>query len=361
VIANLDVVIEELREVHRQRNAGAIEELLEAATEARAGANEARKVVRSLKAFARSEDDQRSPQDVHQLLDQAIELTRNETRHRAKVVKAYGDLARVNADPSKLTQVFVHLLVNAAQALDGGRAHQNWIRIDTYSGEDGSAVIEVSDSGPGIAAPLLPRVFEPFLTTRPVGQGSGLGLAVSHGIVSSLAGQISAENLDGGGACIRVTLPAAAFDESARHSSMAPASSGVPEGTVLVIDDDVRVGRSLRRVLQRHHHVTVVERGSDALELIRAGQQFDVILCDLMMPEMTGMELFRELERYAPDVTHDVIFITGGAFSAEAEAFLARVPNQVIEKPFDPRNLRATIRTNVLLRRGGSDRSSSLG
>jgi CheY-like chemotaxis protein len=146
-----------------------------------------------------------------------------------------------------------------------------------------------------------------------------------------------------------------------RHSSAAPASSGVVDGRVLVIDDDVRVGRSLRRVLRHHHHVTVVERGSEALELIRAGQQFDVILCDLMMPEMTGMEVYRELARIAPAVTNDIIFITGGAFSAEADAFLESVPNQVIEKPFDPRNLRATIRAYVQLSKSAGPERSKLG
>jgi CheY-like chemotaxis protein len=104
-----------------------------------------------------------------------------------------------------------------------------------------------------------------------------------------------------------------------------------------------------------------VERGSEALELIRRGERYDVILCDLMMPEMTGMDVYRELSRFAPDVTDDIIFITGGTFSNEADAFLARVPNQVIEKPFDPRNLRATIRAIVQLRRNVADERSGIG
>ena len=360
VIANLDVVTEELRERPEKWSGAALKEVLAAAEEARAGADEARKVVRSLKALTHGDEEHRSPQDVNQLLDEAIELTRNETRHRAQVNKHYGEVPRVRADPSKLTQVFVHLLVNAAQALDGRRANDNWIRVHTYVGDEGAVVVEVMDSGSGIPDAIRERMFEPFLTTRAVGGGTGLGLAVSHGIVNALGGRISGENLAGGGACFRITLPIAS-DETSRHSSMAPVSSGVPDGRVLIIDDDLRVGNSLRRVLRRHHEVTVVERGSEALELIRRGERYDVILCDLMMPEMTGMDVYRELSRFAPDVTDDIIFITGGTFSNEADAFLARVPNQVIEKPFDPRNLRATIRAIVQLRRNVADERSGIG
>jgi len=144
----------------------------------------------------------------------------------------------------------------------------------------------------------------------------------------------------------RVILPAAALDVPEIEPS-APGSGGSPmgrRGHVLVVDDDPIVGSTLRRVLADEHDVTLATNGRHALELLSGGQKFDVMLCDLMMPEMTGIDLYQELSRTIPGAVERMVFITGGAFTPTARAFLDEVPNQRLEKPFAVQNLRALVR-----------------
>jgi len=118
-------------------------------------------------------------------------------------------------------------------------------------------------------------------------------------------------------------------------------------GRVLVIDDEVMVAKAIQRVLSFEHEVVAVEQAAQALERIRSGERFDVILCDLMMPQMTGMDLYAELCRYDVELASRVIFLTGGAFTVAARAFLAEVENQRVEKPFDTQHLRALVNDRI--------------
>jgi CheY-like chemotaxis protein len=133
-----------------------------------------------------------------------------------------------------------------------------------------------------------------------------------------------------------------------------PAEARKREGRILVVDDDPMVGTTLRRVLERDHEVTVVESGREALTLIGAGLRYDVILCDVMMPQMTGIELHAELGHLAVDQQERMIFVTGGTFTPKARAFFDKAPNALIEKPFNLRNLRAVVREQLQLLRAGS-------
>jgi PAS domain S-box-containing protein len=200
VMTNLQLLREEL----------AHGESLDLVTEALDGADRIRRIVRELIVFSRGEDGGRAVLDVRPVLDRAIELTHTQIRHRARLVKDYGEVPRVEADASRLGQVFISLLVNAVQAIADGAAETNEIRVTTATAPDGRAVIEVHDTGCGIPADALPRVFDPFFTTKPVGTGTGLGLAICHTIVTSLGGHIVAANREERGARLTVTLPAAA-------------------------------------------------------------------------------------------------------------------------------------------------------
>jgi CheY-like chemotaxis protein len=207
-------------------------------------------------------------------------------------------------------------------------------------------VVEVQDTGPGIPASLLGRIFDPFFTTKPVGIGTGLGLSICQNIVTSMGGEITVLSEEGKGATFRVALPSAALALAAVPASETPAPQTITRATVLVVDDELAIGLVLRRVL-REHDVTVVTTAREALELLASGKCFDSILSDLMMPDMSGMDFHAELSRLFPDAARRVVFISGGAFTPGAQAFLDRVPNARIEKPFDPQNVRNVVQRSV--------------
>jgi CheY-like chemotaxis protein len=189
---------------------------------------------------------------------------------------------------------------------------------------------------------VLARVFDPFFTTRPVGTGMGLGLSICQGVVASLGGRIQASSEAGKGSRFRVTLPAVKDDAPQSPKTAAPAR----RGRVLLVEDDPLVARAVRRTLGSEHDVTFVDGGRGALSAL-AGAEFDVVLCDLMMPEMTGMDLHAELVRSRPEVAARMVFLSGGAFTDDAREFLARIPNAQVEKPFDPSHLRDVVRRLV--------------
>lgn len=146
------------------------------------------------------------------------------------------------------------------------------------------------------------------------------------------------------GGTFRVALPAAPLAERALvRERPTPAAAG-RRGRVLVVDDEPMIARTLSRVVAAEHEVAVSENGQRALDRIRSGERFDAILCDLMMPELTGMELHAEVKSLAPDQAERMIFVTGGAFTLAGKAFLDAVPNARVEKPFDPANVRALVR-----------------
>jgi PAS domain S-box-containing protein len=307
-------------------------------------------IVRGLMAFSRADEDHRSPIEVEHVLELAIGMTSNEIRHRGRLVKHYGSPPVVFANEARLGHVFINLLVNAAEAIPEGRAEANEIRLSTRTDAAGWVVVEIQDSGGGIPPHVRDRIFDPFFTTKPVGKGTGLGLSISHGIVRSLGGEITFRSEVGKGSTFIVALPPAT--ETARpiaSNESSPRVAHERRGHVLIVDDEVLFATSLRRLLSNEHTVTVVNSGRDALAKVRAGERYDVILCDLMMPEISGADLHATLSELAPDLAERMIFITGGAFSPASQQFLERITNQCFEKPCDVEELRAAIRRCVSL------------
>jgi len=253
----------------------------------------------------------------------------------------------VLANGARLGQVFLNLLINAAQAIPEGQVEKNEIRVVTRSDDLGRAIVEVRDSGSGISPDVVGRIFDPFFTTKPIGIGTGLGLSICRSIVTALGGVIAVESQVNKGTVFRVTLPSA---PEAKDDGDLPSSGRANQGRrgrVLVVDDERAIGQSIRRILMSEHEVVVFTRAQHARDLIAQGDRFDVILCDLMMPEMTGMDLHASLVAMAPDQAERIVLLTGGAFTSTARHFLESVPNLRIEKPFDSANLRAIIRSLV--------------
>ena len=225
-------------------------------------------------------------------------------------------------------------------------------------------MVAVRDTGPGIPDEHRNKVFLPFYTTKPVGVGSGLGLSICHNIITSLGGQIDVESQAGkGGTEIVVRLPAAPpMSESDEAPSVAPAQSDRPKRrssppsrrwSVLVVDDEIRLLRSVKMMLEDDYDITTASSGGEAKSLIvRGSADFDVILCDLLMRDVSGMELYDWLHEHRPELCERIVFMTGGAFTPRAEAFLETVDNPSLSKPFEPSELEAVV---VELLEGFSD------
>jgi CheY-like chemotaxis protein len=342
VLANVDFVSTELHSMKSAIPAARLDEVGQALVEARHGAERVRRIVRDLKTFSRADEEKRELIDVRPVIESSINMAWNEIRHRARLVKDLGPVAPVEANPSRLAQVFLNLIINAAQAIPIGRADRNEIRIATRTDAIGRSIIEISDTGCGVPSHVLSRIFDPFFTTKPIGVGTGLGLSICQGIVSALAGEITVESEVGRGSTFRITLPPAR--DLAPEPGPEPATeqrSGTAR--VLVVDDEPLIGRVMRRALGADFDVVALECAREALNRIVSGEHFDVILCDLMMPDMTGMELHAELTSFDRSLAQRMIFVTGGAFTESAQDFLDREGILRAEKPVDVPSIRALI------------------
>jgi two-component system cell cycle sensor histidine kinase/response regulator CckA len=236
------------------------------------------------------------------------------------------------------------------------------LRVTLRASPAGEVVVEVADNGPGIPDEIRSRIFDPFFTTKGVGMGLGLGLSICHGIVASHGGTIGLDSKVDRGSVFRVVLPASMDASGAATPGAQPlaasADGAVDRGAaagavatvavpararVLVIDDERALADMIVRLLD-DCHVDVAVKGREALDLLdRATTPYDVILCDLMMPDMTGMDLFAEVTRRYNGFEERFVFMTGGAFTPRATEFLARVKNRRLEKPFDRSALRAAV------------------
>ncbi|GAC1352515.1 MAG: hypothetical protein NVSMB1_16140 [Polyangiales bacterium] len=350
LIGNLTLIgriVPKLREDHGGQALKDFEMAMEAA---RDGAERVRLIVRDLMTFSRSDEAHRGPIDVRSVLDASINVARSEITNRARLRKDYGAVNPVYASESRLGQVFLNLLVNAAQAIPEGDVNGNEISVRTSTDGKGNTVVEIRDSGNGMEPHVIRQIFDPFFTTKALG-GSGLGLSICHGIVSSLGGEIAVESDPGRGSTFRVVLPTGSIGKAV-HLDTAPSSGPTRAARLLVIDDEPLMGQTLLRQLSPPHQVTGVTSARKALERMAMAETFDLIVCDLMMPEMSGMAFYGELESRFPEQAERVVFITGGAFTAAARAFLDRVPNKRLEKPFREETLRAIIADVLSIRRG---------
>ncbi len=304
-------------------------------------ANRVRDIVRDLRVFSRADEEATGSVDIHQVLESSIRMAWNEIRHRARLVKDYGVVGRVHGNEGRLGQVFLNLLVNAAQAIAEGQHEANAIRIVTRQDGPDAVVVDVTDTGCGMDDVTIARIFDPFFTTKPIGQGTGLGLAICHRIVSGFGGRLDVNSTVGRGTTFSVRLRT---DDGPPVVRSVPPVGTTRRGRILVVDDEVPLGGIIRRMLSPEHEVLAVTSAREALDLLAQGERFDVILCDLMMPDVTGMDFHSVVSRRDPALAGCFVFMTGGAFSPRAREFLDGGARLVIEKPFDATALKAVIR-----------------
>jgi PAS domain S-box-containing protein len=314
--------------------AARLEEIAHALDEVHEGAGRIRETVASLRGVAHSsEDDSTQTTHVERAVDAAVNVLFNDIRHRARFERQYLEIPPVRVSERRLCQVFLHLLQNAAQSIPEGESETNEIRVRTYASA-GRVHIDLSDTGQGMSEDQLARAFEPFYTTRKGVRATGLGLTICREILQSMGGTITLQSEPGYGTTVRISLPAAESVEDARRRT-GPIRHGLPALRILLVDDEPLVASALRRTLDRDHEVVTLTRARDALDRIEAGEWFDAIFCDLQMPAMSGMAFHAELTNACPSLADRVVFITGGAFTPGARAFLSQVRNACIDKPFD--------------------------
>ncbi|MGO8993617.1 MAG: ATP-binding protein [Polyangiaceae bacterium] len=307
------------------------------------------RIVRELRTYARQDDEPVGRVDLAEVLASAERVVAHELKPRARVRREIGELPTVLGTDTRLEQVFVNLLLNAAHAIPDDRSDGE-VGIRARAGERDVAV-EVSDNGVGIPAEALPRIFEPFFTTKAAGAGTGLGLSISRDIVTSLGGELVAASEVGRGTTMRVTLPRAPERATARDASLPPRGDGTVERhRVLVIDDEKFIVDLVTEALRGKHDVVGTTDPHHALEQLVDGGPFDVIVCDLMMSSLTGMDLHASAARARPGLEGRFVFATGGPTTDRARAFLATVPNARLTKPFSVKELEECV---MAVARGG--------
>jgi CheY-like chemotaxis protein len=318
--------------------------------DARSAATRLRDIVHSMKLLARGDVSHEEIVNVADVLDQSIAFSRATVRYRARVQRSHQGDARVKASSSQLVQVFVNLLTNAAQAI--APSASGLIQVRSWT-EGNLVAIEVIDNGCGIPTELQTRVFEPFFTTKDVGVGMGLGLSISASIIRGLGGDIACTSEAGYGSTFRVTLPRSLAPSSTSFTSARVSLAGSADDSsipilrarVLIVDDEPGVARILARILTKICEVVMTTNSVEACQLLLDnGQDYALIFCDLMMPEMNGDVLYHRVVAARPELAQRFVMMTGGAFTAEGRAFLDSVPAPVIDKPFDVKQIRDLVR-----------------
>jgi signal transduction histidine kinase len=349
VVANVQFALDALRANPNGGTREEIAELITALEDASEGAERVRRTVEDLRHFSRSAESVDSPIEVTTAIEDALRMTAHAVRHHATVRREYGTAPRVRAEEGQLARVFMNLLINAAQATGDGGAGEHTIVLTTRTDAAGRAVAEVTDDGPGIAPEMIHRIFDPFFTTPLEKTAMGLGLAVCHSIVTSLGGEIDVESQLGKGSTFRVSLPPAEAPppQPVRAVPTLPPTTkkkpSTQRGRVLVVDDEVAIGKAIRRILSSEHDVTLESDARIALERITS-ESYDVVFCDLMMPNMSGMDFFDQVTQKKPDLAERIVFLTGGAFSPRSEEFLRGNRNICLSKPFSREAVTSAVR-----------------
>ncbi len=321
VLANLDEIV-------RRLPAGD-QELADAARDAQEAAGRVAQIARDVRLFTQHGKATTESANVRRVVDGALRMLANEIRQRARLELDIVDTPYAKISTGELCQVLINILVNAFQFLPATGTHT--VTVAVRPSADGTQILlSVSDTGAGIPDEHRHRVFDPFFTTKPVGEGTGLGLWVCHQIVTTAGGTIEIAATTAPGTTVRIALPIG--NPSPEHISdqVAPQK----KARILVIDDDPIVGRAVEKLVRDRHDVIVIIDPLVALARLEAGDRFDVIISDVMMPELDGVELHDKLLEIAPQQAARMVFMSGGAFTSHTKQFFEAPERVRLDKPF---------------------------
>jgi two-component system NtrC family sensor kinase len=314
-----------------------------AALKIRTAAERCARIVRTFLAMARQQRPERGPVAVNDVVTAALDITAYAIRTSSVdvVLDLAPDVPLILADADQLHQVLLNLIINAQQSLQEN-APPRRLRVTSRFDRSAACVrVSVADNGPGIPAHLRARVFEPYFTTKPVGSGTGVGLAVSLGIVEAHGGTLTVDCPHEGGAVFTIALPVGAIPHTALAAP--PASAHPGRCSVLIVDDEAEIRDALTEILGgARHRVVAVGSGREALERM-AAEHYDAILTDIRMPDIDGRALYEEIERRWPGRASRVVFITGDTLASASREFVSASGRPVIEKPFMPNEVRRIV------------------
>jgi signal transduction histidine kinase len=327
-------------------------ELARRVATAQEGVGRVERIIRDLQTFSRDEELSIEAVDLREVVDSAMALAGNQLRESATVDVNYDEqVPMVMGGVARMGQVVLNLLVNAQQAVRGVRGPTITVRVG-QTGE-GGVFLDVEDNGRGIEPDVRAQIFRPFFTTKEIGVGTGLGLSVCRNIVASMDGVIDVASDPGQGTCFRLLFPAAGppLERSAPEtaSGQRPRPLRVDLGPlpaqvqILVVDDEPIVTEIIADVLD-DHDVVCVHRGELALDILRE-RPVHLVLCDLMMPGISGMELHATIVSEQPSYVGRFVFMTGGAYTPESQAYIESADVPVMMKPFTPSSLIAMVDT----------------
>lgn len=358
--------LEALRETLRPSAANAPQETVTIIDEALSGADRIARVVTDLRAYAMPATERRERVEIPRAVKAALKVASHQLRHVTTVRESIEAVQPVYADAVRLSQVLVNLLTNAAQAVQEADRTSPTIDVRAYMSGPDTVAIEVEDNGVGIPEESLRRLMEPYFSTRLDRGGTGLGLFVANGIVTSLGGTLEFESRVGVGTLARVTLPTLiedAFPDDATgqtqritdalrggtpsapsHPPHAPSVTTQNVRRVLVVDDEARVARSIARMLTGME-VLVAESGGQALDMMARDRNLDAILCDVMMPGLSGMDVYHAVAKTMPELLPRLCFMTGGATIREVAEFLNQDGVRYLPKPFNKQAVEALLNT----------------
>jgi CheY-like chemotaxis protein/signal transduction histidine kinase len=298
------------------------------------GADRVGRTVRDLKTFSRPHFDSTGEVDLEKVVSSAISMARGEIQHRARLTADLGGVPPVTGGEAQLAQVFLTLLLQTAYGIAEGNVAHNEIRVTARPSSPGEVIVEISTTGAAGEATASGGEVD-VAPGASVDEPDGLGLVFCRRLVEEYGGTIEA--VTGGPSKFRVSLPAS------RASLVEPEAAAHAEprrAKVLVVDDEPCIGSAITRILGPLHDVTAVYTAVDALARLESGEDYDVILCDLAMPNMTGTDLYRALETSSPRFAGRMVFMTGGPFAMRGFEMLETVKNPRLEKPFSPETLR---------------------
>jgi len=308
------------------------------------GARRVAGIVQRLLAFSRQTKPERKLVDINELIESTLVLRAYHLRvnNIDVVTRLAPGLLQTVVDPGQIQQVLLNLIVNSETEMK--LAHDKGKLTVTTEITDNIIKVSVKDNGPGIRPEIMERIFDPFFTTRDVGQGTGLGLSLCYGIMAEHNGRIYAKSHPGKGATFIIELPIITEVAPLEQTTPVAQKRGKKmKASILVVDDENIVRDIAKRVLSAEgHKVDISGNGLEALSKIK-GKEYDLILLDIKMPGMNGIDLYKRIQKVAQHVSRKVVFMTGDIMGPDTEKFLDKTRASHIEKPFDAKQLNTTV------------------
>lgn len=305
------------------------------------GASKIQEIIQELKGFSRIGHDEITPVYIHEILNFAIHMANPQYKLTATIETHYApNVPLLLLERNKLHQVFLNLIMNAAQAFEASQKKDNLISITTTV-KDNHIQIEFMDTGKGISPDIINKIFDPFFTTKPVGIGTGLGLSISQDIINQMGGEITVRSEINQGTTFTIRLLMKVKLESPKDqiNISLPTPKTQVRKSILIVDDDPVTLNILERILGKYHEIVTVNSSLEALKILSQKNKFDLVITDIHMPDVSGIDLYKFILNNHPGLERNMIFMSGGVMNETTNDFIIQTKNDLLLKPFTPEQL----------------------